>query len=336
MENFRQRNTLQIFSTDTLIDIKNNLVKSLLIGILITSFIYLGTQSAWADTISVGVYPPLTKIKTSPGSKIDQEMTISNYTDIPTTLIIVPKMFKSSGKENGQISFLPQTPTSTNFFSRSLTVLDGNIPVNQILLAPKEHRSLIMELTIPKNTPERDYYFCILFVTNNVSQVKSNASLVSEGIGTNVMVSVLKESQQDIGYIKLFQTPSFIDKGPVPIKLSVVNQGMHFTSVKGTLTINSLFLLSKDTMQIPPTTILGNSARYLTVLNNFPNTDIEWKPTFLFGIYKVDAAIQFGKNATVFHRSIYFYSYPLLSFAILLIALVFSGIVIYKILKNRS
>ncbi|HSW97643.1 MAG TPA: hypothetical protein VLF89_07505 [Candidatus Saccharimonadales bacterium] len=289
-----------------------------------------------AASLSLGIYPPLIKIQTSPNSHIQQHITISNYGSDPIIVNITFKMFKSAEKKNGEIVFLPNSDKAKDFFTEHLKILDGSIPINQVLLSPKQHKSLSIDINTPKEKKETDYYISVLFISNNTSQVKSNESLLSEGIANNVLLSILPQPSRDLGYIKQFTGPHFADKDPLVFFVEAGNQGNHFISANGKINIVNMLLGSKETIKLQPVTILANSSRYMTDYRDKSISQIELKHGFLFGIYKADVEMYFGKNPKAFHRIIYFYSYPIIGFGVTLLILIFIGIISFKISRKRG
>src|SRR5258708_5012828 len=121
-------------------------------------FLFIQKGAVYASSLSLGVYPPLINIQTSAGSHIQKQIQVSNNSSFPTTVNIVLKMFTSSDKKNGDIIFLPQTTTIKNFFTQDIKILDGTIQVNQLLITPREKKLLTLDITLPKEIQEQDYY----------------------------------------------------------------------------------------------------------------------------------------------------------------------------------
>lgn len=288
----------------------------------------------YAANISLGVYPPLIKIKTSPNNHIQQILTISNYSDSPTITSISLKAFKASDEKNGQITFLPNDTRTKNFFSEAVKITDDGVPVNQVLLAPKQQKPLIVELTIPKNQAETDYYFSILFIAKNTQQTKSNASIISGGIASNVLLSILPQPQQDTGFIKQFSGSTFIDKDLTSFTVEIGNQGKHFTTTEGSITITNMLWGSKNVIKLQKATILGSTSRFLSNKDNASKA--LWTHGLLFGVYKADLSVKEAYNNTIYHQSYYFYSYPAVGFGIAAIVIIFSGIITFKISRKHS
>lgn len=310
--------------------------KQLSILALLLLIFLLAPLKSEAASLSLGVYPPLTKIRTAPNTHVQQNITLSNYSSDPINISISFRMFKSSAGNNGQITFLPNNTAVKNFFSERIKVLDGSIPVNQVLLSPQQNKSLTIDITIPKDARDTDYYISALFISNNTTQIKSNASLVSGGIASNILLSVLHQPSIEAGYIKEFSGPSLIESETVPFVVVASNQSTHYESVKGKITINNLLLHTKEIIPLHDATILANSSRYMTKNADESLSQVLWKHGFLFGVYQADAELYFGRNNKAFHKIIYFSSYPIVGFAIALIVIIFSGILALRISKNRA
>lgn len=310
--------------------------KQLSILALLLLIFLLAPVKSEAASLSLGVYPPLTKIRTAPNTHAQQNITLSNYSSDPINISISFRMFKSSAANNGQVTFLPNTTAVKNFFSERIKVLDGSIPVNQVLLSPQQNKSLTIDITVPKDAQDTDYYISALFISNNTTQIKSNASLFSSGIASNILISVLHQPSIDTGYVKEFTGPHLIDSGDVPFVVMAANQTNHYESVKGRITINNMLLHTKEIIPLHDETILANSSRYMTTDADPSVSKVLWKHGFLFGVYKADVELYFGKNNQAFHKIIYFSSYPIVGFAIALIVIIFSGTIALRISRNRA
>lgn len=305
------------------------------ISIALLTFFFTPVKS-YAASVSLGIYPPIIKIKTAPNSHVQQRVTISNYGSAPTIVSIGLKMFKPSEKKDGEIIFLPNTNKAKNFFSERIRVLDGSIPVNQVLLAPQQHKSLTIDINIPKDQQEADYYISILFISNSTEQTKSNAALLSEGVATNILLAILPQPAADTGYIKDFIGPKLIDKDTIPFSVEVANQGIHFFNAKGQITITNMLFNSKDIIPLQQEIILAHSSRYMTNAAEVSLSKVLWNHGFLFGVYRADLAVSIGSSKVPFHKILYFYSYPVVGFAIALIVIIFSATVGFRISKKRT
>jgi len=313
------------------------LYKTMTIGIIVTFFFCYLPKNSYATKVSLGIYPPLTKIKITPDTHTQEKLFITNHGDNPLLLSIEFKQFISADSRNGRIKFIPPDSKTEDFFTTNIKILDGSIPINQVLLAPQEKKLLNLDITIPKGMQTYDYYFSILFITKNTGKINANASFLSEGIATNVFLSVVTQEQQDSGYIKVFQAPLFNTNQRIPFTLELGNQTEHYITTQGNINIRNIFSISKAVIDIPPSLILGNDSRYITNFTDATDSVISWdKHPFLFGIYEADASIQFGTNPSIFHKKIYFYSYSKTSLGIFLFILIFSGTITFRILKKRS
>lgn len=316
--------------------IKNtkHLANNFSIFLFALSFLLFLPRQASAEKVSLGVYPPLLKIKINQTSHINKKISITNYGDTTTRLSIYIKQFSNSKNRNGQIKFISETDEVKKFITENIKIYDGNIPINQVLLSPKQQKYLDLKITIPKKAGENDYYLSILFISNNTQKTKSNVSFISNGIGINILLSILKQEQEDFGYIKNFSTPLFIKNNPVPFILEIGNQGNHYFSITGDIKINNILFRSKDIITLQRTNVLTNSSRFISDRHNNGSEIINWHPQFIFGIYRADLSLKTDNNKLIIHKSIYFYSYPEISLGTTLLILFFLGIVLFKIRKK--
>lgn len=313
--------------------------------ILIFSIFYLvfAKLPVYAQNINLGVYPPIFQATTTPPSEISAPVSVYNFSDNSVDLKIVIKPFSQSESENGEVSYLAKSPTG-DFIAKNVRVLDDKNEISGITLSAKEIKKLTLKITVPKDQSRSDYYFSIIFLSSGQEINTSNTSFSLGGVATNVLVSIGPQGPTN-GEIKQFSAPFFLQNGPVPFTLKVLNKSDHYVTPKGQILIKNMFGQTVGKIDLLPVNILSNTARfipdyqsYLISLKNkgfkFDSKTIFWREKFLLGPYTASLTISLSDEGPVFKRSVFFIAFPAEGL-IALVLVIFIVLIIRKKIKNR-
>ena len=316
------------------------------IGLLIGLFVYLfiGSIPARAGALSLSLDPSVIEIHALPPSVTTNTLSIQNKSDSLVQLQIRITPFKAK-LGNGELEYLN---SQDSFVTQHVQILDGAVPVEGITLGPRQQKNLTLNVSIPQDTTisrptspaselagGRDYYFSIIFVSDNNTSTTSNASLNQLGIAANVLLSVgAKETLNAV--LQEFSSGLFFEKGPVPFTVRVKNKGTHFIKPKGEILIKNMFGQNIGKLDLTSVNVLSDSIR---AIPNAANLDFAypkaiWKEDFLLGFYTATLNIALSDNGPVFTRSIHFAALPLQGM-ILIVATAIAAIVVISRLKAR-
>ncbi len=300
-------------------------------------------QKAMAQEVSLGIYPPIMQIDSTPPSEPKADVFLENNTESSVDLNIVIKPFSASPSKDGQLQI---EDTFSNFpdplFANRIKILDEGEAVKSITLAPKQGKKLQLSLQIPSNEEKGDYYFSVLFVSKNNNSNLANSSLATAAIAMNVLLTVGPKGPTE-GYIKEFSTPFLKDSGPVPFTINVVNKSDHFINPQGRIVIKNMFNQVIGKVDLLPVNILSNSERLIPdlkqqnpdtkeyaairdLLESNANPVAIWPEKFLLGPYTATLTVNLGDKSTILSRSITFFAFPinyLIGIILLVIILIF-------------
>jgi hypothetical protein len=340
-------------------------VSSIKIIFLILVFFYLACvlntkykilDTASAQGVSLGVFPPILQIQATPPTDIKSKILIENLGDDPVDLKIGLKPFIASDKENGQVTYSSDYSLADPFIFDKMQILDGDISIDSITLAPGQKKELTLEIALPQNEILGDYYFSIIFMSTNAPSANSNISGATAGIATNVLLSIGPKGPTQ-GNIEEFSSPVFMSKGPVPFTIRIRNTSDHFTTTKGDVVIKNMFGQNVGKIDLLPTNILSETVRSIpdslqsptanqspslkSYLTNLKSTAAVWPArhasevvavwpeNFLFGPYTATLTIALSDQGPLFRRTINFYAFPTETlFGILAIILIIAAIII--------
>jgi len=301
----------------------NNLkLKISYLTICLLGYLFIA-QTTNATPLNLAIDPPIITIKAIPPAIITVPLSIQNKGDTQVTLKIQFKPFEAKG-ENGELEYASKT---LEIF-KNTQILDADVSVESITLSPKQQKKLSLNINVLQDINISDYYFSIIFVSADSSQIKSNSSINQIGIATNVLLSV---GQKEIPKTALeeFSANPFFTKGPVPFTIKVKNAGIHFIEPKGEITIKNMFGQFIGKLDLTSVNVLSNSIRAipndvymqeLRIKSNFDSKTknlydfkrpiVLWKENFLLGFYTATLNISMSDEGPISTRTIHFFSFP--------------------------
>lgn len=316
-----------------------------------------------AEGISLGVSPSILQIEAIPPADARAPFTIENKSDEPVKLKIGYKLFRASDKGDGQIEFLKDSdpfPGADEAIFEKIELVDDNFAIDSLELGPKQKKKLTLRVIAPKKEPFSDYYFSLIFLSEDASdedaskdKEKTGTSTAIGGIAVNVLLSIGPKDNAK-GYIEHFSTPWYRESGPVPFTLQVKNAGSHFITPKGVILIKNMFGQTVGKIDIGPENILAGTSRYLndskTVNLNPENShsgsnslreershpQVIWPDTFLLGFYTASLTLSISDNGPIYNNSIHFIAFPAKLMMGMLIAIVIIILAYVRVKKRMN
>jgi hypothetical protein len=321
-----------------------------LFAVFIFACLFLTSKTALAQSVDVGIYPPIIQIEAKPPATPKANLFIQNNSDSPLDLNIVLKPFTTSDLENGQVSFSTDQNFADPNILQKVQILDAGNPVTSVYLGPKEKKDLSMQIEIPGNEPLSDYYFSLLFVSKTGDFSNVNLSQVSAAIATNVLLSIGPKGSIQ-GYIQQFSTPFFVNNGPIPFAVRIKNTSSHFITPKGEILIKNLFGQTIGKITLLQSNILANTSRRITDDLQIPGRETDfakikdvvlankypvavWPEKYLFGLYTATLTVSLSDQGPTFSREIHFFAFPLEAFISLTIIVLIISFIILRIKKK--
>lgn len=288
----------------------------LFIGLFV--YLFIGSIPAKAGTLSLSLEPSIIEINAIPPANTTTNLVIKNLSENQVALKIEIKPFKAKS-EKGEIEYL----SAENFpMLKNIQILDSKTPVENIILGPKQEKNLTLSVNIPKDTNISDYYFSIIFISENKLIPTSTSSLNQLGIAANVLLSVGSLEDQS-ATLEEFSTKLFYEKGPVDFTIRIKNKGAHFIKPKADMIINNMFGQSIGHLELDPVNVLSDSIR------SIPNA--VWNENFILGLYTATLNVSLSQDGPSFTRSIRFLAFPFQGLIAIVMILIVMVIIINKI-----
>lgn len=301
-----------------------NLKFKICLCIFAICYLLFTIDKAEAKTLSLGISPPIIQIQIEPPANIDAPITIQNSGEVSVTLKISLKPFRAGKGESGEVFY---TSGKNPLVFQNITVIEDGKSIEKVVIPPKQSKTLKLNLDIPKDEPLSDYYFSVLFVSENTLEDSLSQLKIQGGIATNVLLSIkgkpplIGAKATSIAKIVEFSTPSLLEKGPVPFRFRLKNQSNHFITPQGTISIKNIFGKTIGKIKLSPVNILVNTIRSQETL---------WQETFLLGPYTATLNINPSDKEPALIKSISFFVFPLRA---LLILITIAYIILF--IKNR-
>lgn len=327
---------------------KNIRFVCLLNVIILYLLIFLATPQK-LNASSLSISPPIITIRAMPPADISAQFSISNLDKEPIELQLVLKPFRATNEKNGEIQFIEpdQLGSQMKDILGKIKIYDGNIILEgNLTLAPRQRKNLTLRVNIPKDYTASDLYFSIVFLTIPKRDSNLSHSLISQGIGNNILLSIGGGEKTD-GEITIFDSETFFNEGVVDFDLEIVNKSNFFISPEGSITIKNILGQTVDKIKLDRVNILANSSR---LLSNYKERDyrslngksgnnkkpkIIWSKPFILGYYTANLEIKLSENSpTKINKSISFIAFPAKSVIIMLISIALLATFVKKVTQK--
>ncbi len=306
---------------------------TIIIFITIITFI-LGLPVS-AQTVSLGISPPIVELVIKPGKSILVAYRIDNDGD-PVALRAVVKSFEPKDSF-GKITIKDALEGPVRF-----SLENADLQLEQpFFIKSRSSQQLLLRIRIPDGAPEGDYYYTLLTesqpnnLTDETTQTAARAS-----IGSNILITVSNEGGVDInGRILNFDVVPrlaftlfgkkiqlFDSNDKIPVVLKVQNNGRNLFKPEGEISLTGNFG-EKSSYDIIPQNVLGNSSRVL-LASNSASLDNENNATlllrgFFIGKYALQTTLNFGQGTANISAMTSFLALPIkLGFGMVIVILV--------------
>lgn len=284
-------------------------------------------QKSSAKEVSLGVYPPVIRVKSIPEATVNLPITVFNNSESILPLDISFKPFYDSGKRDGSISYYAEkdVPQRDLDFMKVLTIEDQDIEIKNINLYPKEYKTLNLKFKMPKDIGS-DYYFSI--VLSSAVDTKSSTetrSYIVPGAAVNILVSGDKSEPSAV--INELNTDILIFSGPTKLNLLVKNTSRNYEAVSGNVILYNTLGKEVERVKLETEIIISEAQRNMQQNNNTYNNQISLGSKFMLGLYTVKAEIM-AENKLIAAQETKFFAIPLV-FLLVLTIIIF---VIFSIL----
>jgi hypothetical protein len=271
--------------------------------ILTSCFLIRNSSKVYAQSLSLSISPPILEVMIKPGKTITQTYKITNTGD---PIIMTPKIIELD--EDG----IKENPLfkSENW----ITILSSDLALNRpFLLDAKSEKQIMLKISPPQNSAEKNYYRVLLFATEPNTIANTTTSAITQNIGSVLLVNVTSSGiLEKSAKISDFQLPKILDSfGPLDIKIDVLNTGKTYFRTIGKISLGGP--LGKADFALNPAVIFENQKKSLTEESTLLKRKSEEAislPGFYLGKYTVLVKFTLDESKTEIFSTKTFYAIP--------------------------
>jgi len=289
-----------------------------------------------AQSLSLGIYPPLLEVMIKPGKSITQVYKLSNEGEADLVVKGEILAFNPLG-EQGEIQLSDQQSPAHEWISFQ----NADLGLGQnFAVKAGQSQQIVLKIKVPLEAKEDDYYLTLLFETqpSDLNEGLSEARAQAK-IGTNLLLTVsetgepprkaeiieFKVQSAKLKVIDSFTPPQFV--------LRIKNTGRSLFKPMGTITTTGWFG-QKYPLNLLPENILTKSIRKIGCENDKETKICRLKAKFLLGPYSAKVEFGLDKISNDYAAQVNFIALPIKLFGVvffIIIILVF----IIKLGQNR-
>lgn len=283
--------------------------------ILLLFCVFPWLSRARAQTLSLGLYPPLLEVMIKPGKTITQVFDISNFGE---PMILTANILPFTPKDElGNVHLQEEiTPVPPHLAWFSLANADLSLD-DPFLLNPNQNQQVVLKIKVPKNADEGDYYLSLVF-TSNITKGQETSTQSKAKIAAHILLTVSTTGlPEKSGKIIEFKVPKIVDSfDKIPITLKVKNTGSAFFKPQGQITLQAPFGLKTD-FPIWAENVLADSTRLLhasssaSLASNLePRASSLLLSGFFLGSYKISAKFSLDQTNVFLSQEEKFFAFP--------------------------
>src|SRR3989338_5925534 len=308
----------------------NSIVIFKIFSTLIITFLVVPhfSLSVYAQEAGITQTPSTVELVAQPGQTVEVKFVVGNVGDnLPLTSSLTG--FKPTGVQ-GHVTFDTELTSPLRF-----ALKNNNLHLDEpYILLEGNGQELVLEIRIPDNTPEGDYYFA-LTTTHEIGRIPAGSTSLTHKIHVSsfILISVnpdgYTDHQGEIGEFRVDSPKKYFETNqPIPFKLIVNNVGKNLIKPRGYLIIRGPGVNKR--LSLVSENVLSGYSRQLMV------QDGKIIKGFFIGRYTVQAFVDTGSQ--IIRAQFTFISIPtriLISLATL-IGLVMSAIIIVRKQEGRT
>lgn len=253
---------------------------------LISSMLILAYPSiSLAQKQSIGVYPPIVKIKAIPGSSLSVPIRVKNLEKEPIEARISLRPFKSDNM--GRVSFVlydDYTPENSSILTK-VRLRENNQNVSKVVLSAYQEKKLDLQVNLDQKEEIRDYYFSVVFLSIPQESSENSHSNISIGTAANIVLSLGEKPNLRV---HSFQSSPFTKQGRIKFGAEIQNDGKSFATVKPIIEVKNIFGSTVEAIKLNEATVPSKSSR---ILNDNGNPELKSEKNYFLGPYKASLTI---------------------------------------------
>lgn len=273
------------------------------------SFFLINPDPLRAQNLSLSFSPPLLEIMIKPGKTISQSFKLTNNgEDSVITFQILPFNHDGLVLDNLQ---------------DTLPWLEVISPKPNFILKKGDSQEIILKISPPESTIEKDYYQALLLKTTPKPYGRYSESLLTESLASLIFMTVTSQGLPKKSEVTKFNLPGVQDSfTPIKLDINIKNTGSAFFHPRGDIILKGA--LGETNLPIIPRLYMANQERALLV-----DKKTQYFSGFFIGKYKlkVSYVLDDGNLKVEKEKVIYCIPFKLIGVALLILLFYF---LIYK------
>jgi hypothetical protein len=231
-----------------------------------------------AQTRGITVIPPKFELFSVPGDTLTERIRLKNESSFPITVSVVIEDFTSAGEE-GEVAL--EEESSNTSFSLAKWVEPSS---KDIVLQPNEETNVSFDINVPRDAEPGGHYASILFASGG--EAVPGAAAVTQRVGALILLRV-SGNVEEKGIIETFETPNYLQNGPVVFTLRVLNEGNVHIQPKGTIVVTNLLNQKVAELPLEGNNVLPGAVRKM---------ETSWDKSNLLGVYTATLVATYGQQ----------------------------------------
>lgn len=261
-----------------------------------------------AQTLGLGIYPPLLEVTIMPGKTITQVYKLNNAGEVDLMMTSQMVAFRPSDQTGGTKLLLEKSLEPIVF-----SFLNADLRLGQTFSLPAgETQEIVLKIKVPETSQEKDYYAVLLFQTAPMKSFgQFSTSQTQAKIGSPLLISVSRTGEPfKKAAVVEFSTPKLIDSfSQVNFNLQIKNIGHSFFKPAGKISLQG-WLRQEENLDLLPQNILSDYSREIQCQIEDEITPCQTQTKFLIGPFK--AKLEFGLDnfSGEYQQEIHFIALP--------------------------
>jgi P pilus assembly chaperone PapD len=288
-------------------------------------FIFFSTNNFAQTAISsqgIEVSPPSNEFDVDPGETKEFEVKVRNTGNNNYYMRARVEDFTASGDE-GQVALVEKSPYSISYW----TTLDPQV----FALAPGKTQVVKVRSNLPTQNVGGGRYGAVVFavstseIQNAANDPTPNTASVAQEIASLFLFRVAGPVEENLTILN-FKAPQFAEFGPIPLQLSVSNNGNVHVKAAGLVSVSNILGKKISDLVIAPTNIFPQAKRVL---------EVSFNQNFMIGPYQARAILFYGNDNNTIEAFVPFFVFPV-RFVAAIIGFILLIYVIIKYAKRKS
>jgi len=271
----------------------------------------------------LSISPPSVEINAKPGEKTRTQIKFFNRSLEPVSGFIKKADFIVSDKDG--TPNLIDTSSVNNRYAASKWLTTS---LDRVTIAANSPYTTDVFIDVPTNVSSCGHYAAVYFQPSLPEMGnKKTGSPISFKLASLISINVAAGQCKEKAHVSKFQTPLFLEYGPIPVSFEILNRSDYHISPQGYLNISNVFDHPTDYKTLDKNNIFPDAIRRYNV-----NLGSKW----MFGRYKISFSAGYGKTGQSLTSATYTWVFPWRIFLVIVLTIALIIFVINSLFKRLS